>query len=53
MLKEVAASTHNLAAQDADVVDVPLQFPSVPTKEAQVAVVPEYDEHVLNILIQP
>ena len=49
----VAASTHYLAEQDADVVDVPLQFPSVPIKEEQVVVVPEYDEHVLSILIQP
>ena len=40
MLVVVGASVHTLAEQEADVADVPLQFPSVPMYDEQVVVVP-------------
>ena len=42
-----------LAAQEAAVAEVPLQLPSVPIYEAQVDVVPVYDEHDPNEFVQP
>ena len=42
-----------LTAQDADVAEVPLQFPSVPIYRAQVDVVPVYDEQAPNELVHP
>ena len=53
MLVVVAASAHVLAAHAAAVAEVPLQFPSVPTYEAQVVVVPVYDEQAPNEFVQP
>ena len=47
------ASAQVLAAHAADVSEVPLQFPSVPTYEEQVVVVPVYDEHNPNVFIHP
>ena len=53
MLVVVAASAQVLAAQAAEVAEVPLQFPSVPINEAQVVVVPVYDEHDPNEFVHP
>ena len=49
----VGASAQVLAAHAADVAEVPLQFPSDPTYEAQVVVVPVYDEQAPNEFVQP
>ena len=53
MLVVAAASAQVLAAHAADVAEVPLQFPSDPTYEAHVVVVPEYDEQAPNEFVQP
>ena len=49
----VGASEQALAAHDAAVADVPLQFPSVPINEEQVDVVPVYEEHSPRLFVQP
>ena len=49
----VGASAQVLAAQDAAVAEVPLQFPSDPMYDAHVVVVPVYDEHGPKTFIQP
>ena len=49
----VGASAQVLAAHDAAVADVPLQFPSVPINEEHVDVVPVYEEHSPRLFVQP
>ena len=49
----VDASAQILAAQEAAVAEVPLQFPSDPTYDAHVVVVPKYDEHAPSKFVHP
>ena len=49
----VGASAQVLAAQAAAVAEVPLQFPSDPTYDEHVVVVPVYDEHGPKEFVHP
>ena len=49
----VGASAQVLAAQAAAVAEVPLQFPSDPTYEAHVVVVPVYEEQDPSEFVHP